>query len=77
MGLVDLETATVEEMKKEATEIINHIPSLKMMRYICSFLRVFYKRYDCVGYQMFLAGKNGETDVPMDELLRRSKEADE
>ena len=76
MGLVDLETATVEEMKKEAIDIINHIPCTNMVRSICSFLRVFYKRYDCVGYQMFLAGKNGETDVPMDELLRRSRETD-
>ena len=76
MGLVDLETASTEEMRREAIEIINHIPSSKMVRFICSFLRVSYKRYDCVGYQMFLAGKNGETDVPMDELLRRSRETD-
>lgn len=72
MGLIDLNTASREEMQTEAIEIIKSITDIGMVRYTCSFLRAFYQHYDGVGYQMFLAEKNGEKDVSMDELLRRS-----
>lgn len=75
MGLIDLKTATKEEARAEAIEIINHIPSEAMVRSICSFVRAFYQYYDGMGYQIFLSKKNGEKDVSSDELLRRSREA--
>ena len=71
-GLIDLNTVSKEEMQTEAIEMIKSITDIGMVRYVCGFLRAFYQRYDGVGYQIFLAEKNGEKNVSIDELLRRS-----